>query len=115
MKKVITKKELEAAIKAGETDLLVDNKKLLYAILLASKYKSSKKIFHEWLSQKMIKSGTMNVAITPTVVIVITITAAITAIAIVAMFKKYHLDGELTYDPETGLPTGKLKLHPQAA
>ena len=114
MKKITSKEELEAALKAGETELIVEDKKLLNAIILASKYKSSKEIFHEWWIRKILRFGNYSVAITPTVVIVVTITIAITAIAIVAMFKNYQMDVEIEYDSKTEMPTGKINLHPQA-
>lgn len=114
MKKITSKKELEAALKAGETELIVEDKKLLNAIILASKYKSSKEIFREWWIRKILRFGSCSVAITPTVVIVVTITFAITVIAIVAMLKNYLMDVEIEYDSKTEIPTGKIKLHPQA-
>ncbi len=114
MKKITSKEELEAALKAGETELIVEDKKLLNAIILASKYKSSKEIFREWWIRKILRFGSYSVAITPTVVIVVTITIAITAIAIVAMFKNYQMDVEIEYDSKTEMPTGKINLHPQA-
>lgn len=116
MKKITSKEELEAALKAGETELIVEDKKLLNAIILASKYKSSKEIFREWWIRKILRFGScsVGVAITPTVVIVVTITFAITAIAIVAMLKNYQMDVEIEYDSKTEIPTGKIKLHPQA-
>ena len=114
MKKITSKEELEAALKAGETELIVEDKKLLNAIILASKYKSSKEIFREWWIRKILRFGSYSVAITPTVVIVVTITIAITAIAIVAMLKNYHFEVAIDFDPITGIPTGKINLHPQA-
>ena len=114
MKKITSKEELEAALKAGETELIVEDKKLLNAIILASKYKSSKEIFREWWIRKILRFGSCSVAITPTVVIVVTITFAITAIAIVAMLKNYQMDVEIEYDSKTEIPTGKIRLHPQA-
>ena len=114
MKKITSKEELEAALKAGETELIVEDKKLLNAIILASKYKSSKEIFREWWIRKILRFGSYSVAITPTVVIVVTITIAITAIAIVAMFKNYQMDVEIEYDSKTEMSTGKINLHPQA-
>ena len=115
MNTITSKKELEAALKSGETELLVEDKKLLNAIILASKYKSSKEILHEWWIRKILKyGGTAQAIITPTVVIVVTITIAITAIAIVALFKNYRMDVVIEYDSKTGMPTGKINLHPQA-
>lgn len=89
---VRNKKELEAAIKAGETELFVDGRIMRLAC------KSAAKLQH---SRIVTKNAVAN-SISETAALAIIVIAAITGLAIIGMLKKYNV--EIDY------LKGKIKL-----
>lgn len=99
---VKSKEELENAIKAGHKEICVSGKDLQAACYLASKYQDLKSSMSSITATIMSKIGTA-AAIESGVIVAITISICITAVAIVAILKKCkvkinYLDGTITVE-----------------
>ncbi len=100
-----SKSELEQAIKQGQTEFIIADKKTRAATLLANKIRHFKA--SDLVPSLFKKKTPYWGAIAEVTSVAITLIVCVTAISIVAILKNYNVD--LNIDPQTGKTTAKFQ------
>ncbi len=109
MRTVKTKEELIKAIEDGERNIYVASKQLYAACYLAEKYDSATALLKDYGIKKLMANTTMNIVVTPTLVITITIAVLVAAIAIIGILKDKKVKIKCTKN-EKGMLIGEIEI-----